>query len=95
MKKTRSKSLAQMARALGFSYQRVLRSHGKGILKKINGQGYDNETSRRAIESLAAQRMMGNAPDPILLKWSRRKKWRSAEIRERVEGERRAENVAT
>jgi hypothetical protein len=73
MKQTRVDSLAALARALGFNYQRVLRAASKGAIRKDRGR-YDLERCRSAIESLAAQRQAGNAPDPILLKWSRRKK---------------------
>ena len=73
MKTLRVGSLAAVGRALKFPYQRVLRAHAKGIIRKVNGK-YDIETCRHAIEALSAQRAAGNAPDPILLKWSRRKK---------------------
>jgi hypothetical protein len=73
MKQTKVDSLAALARALGFNYQRVLRASSKGVLQRQRGR-YDIEHCRSAIETLAAQRQAGNAPDPIMLKWARRKK---------------------
>src|SRR4051794_6629363 len=72
MKPKRSKSLAALARTEGLSYQRVLRAKERGVIPN-KGPWY-NENCRRAIEALAAQRAAGNSPDPVLLKWSRRKK---------------------
>jgi hypothetical protein len=73
MKTMRVASLAAVGRALKFPYQRVLRAHAKGIIKKVNGT-FDVQICRLAIEAASAQRAAGDAPDPILLKWARRKK---------------------